>query len=116
MRFCSLEMLLDFLCRHESHTQIYIKRCQKLGIATHARALSKIPVESSDGSVTSTKQFYFEGLDSQANSFNRLQQSTLDSIVTQEPKQPLFTTNGLFDYLIEFVVHEDEVCDLLISG
>ena len=41
--------------------------------------------------------------------FERLQQSTLNSIVTQEPKQPPFTKNGLLDYTIELVMHEDEV-------
>ena len=44
-------MRRDLLCRHESHTKIYIEKCQKLGIATHPWALSKISLYLSDGSV-----------------------------------------------------------------
>ena len=45
------EHSLTSFTRHTNHTQIYIERCQKLGIAAHSQALSKIPAEASDGSV-----------------------------------------------------------------
>lgn len=44
-----------------------------------------------------------------------LHQSSLDNAITHEPKQPVFTTAGLLDHLVELIVCEDEVC-FLISG
>jgi hypothetical protein len=34
----------------------------------------------------------------------------LDSIISHEPKPPLFTAQGLLDYIVELIVCEDEVC------
>jgi hypothetical protein len=38
----------------------------------------------------------------------RLQQTSLDSVITREPKQPPFTVPGLLDFIIEMVVFEDK--------
>ncbi|KAF8799820.1 hypothetical protein BYT27DRAFT_7217371 [Phlegmacium glaucopus] len=79
------------IARHGNHTKAYLEKCKTLGIQTHPRALSRIPTESSDG----------------------LHQSNLDSIITREPRQPPFTTNGLMDYIVELVVREDEAFQLV---
>jgi hypothetical protein len=42
-------------------------------------------------------------------------QSSLDSIVSVEPRRPPFTTQGLLDYVVELVVCEDEVCLYVLS-
>jgi hypothetical protein len=39
----------------------------------------------------------------------RLLQSSLDSIISREPKPPPFTAQGLLDYIVELIVCEDEV-------
>jgi len=36
-------------------------------------------------------------------------QSTLDAAISRQPKPPIFTTDGLLDYIVELVVSEDEV-------
>jgi len=38
-----------------------------------------------------------------------LTQSTLDGVVSTQPRVPQFTTAGLLDYIVELVVCEDEV-------
>lgn len=38
-----------------------------------------------------------------------MKQGTLDGAVTREPRMPLFSTDGLLDYVIELVVSEDNV-------
>jgi hypothetical protein len=39
-----------------------------------------------------------------------MKQGTLDGAITREPRMPLFSTDGLLDYVIELVVSEDNVC------
>ena len=41
-------------------------------------------------------------------------QTNLDGVVSNSPKLPVFTTNGLLDFVIEMIVCEDEVCSFLI--
>ena len=41
-----------------------------------------------------------------------LYQSSLDSIVSHEPKKPPFTKCGLLDYIVQLIVCEDEVCSV----
>jgi hypothetical protein len=40
---------------------------------------------------------------------SKKKQGTLDGTVTHEPRMPVFTTNGMLDYIIELVVSEDNV-------
>jgi hypothetical protein len=48
-----------------------------------------------------------------------MKQGTLDGAVTREPRMPLFSTNGLLDYVIELIVSKDNVrpcdCWLILS-
>ncbi|KAF8810837.1 hypothetical protein BYT27DRAFT_7024336, partial [Phlegmacium glaucopus] len=76
------------LCHNAGHVKIYTERCKKLGIVTNERVYAK---SDSLESIGPTKQ------------------GTLDSIVTRQPRPPAFTTKGLLDYIVEFVVSEDEV-------
>ena len=41
-------------------------------------------------------------------------QTTLNDAITRRSHPPAFTTDGLLDYIIEFVVAEDEVSDLYV--
>ncbi|KIK31967.1 hypothetical protein CY34DRAFT_19402 [Suillus luteus UH-Slu-Lm8-n1] len=70
----------------KNHFQLYKARCQAAGIAMHPRA---IPPED------------------QALS----RQSTLDSILIT--KVPTFTKAGLLEYIMEFIVTEDEALQLV---
>jgi hypothetical protein len=72
--------------RRKGHVKVYIDRCRALGIEPNPRATQKVASEQSG-----------------------LLQSSLDSIVTREPKRPPFTTHGLVDYIVQLVVCEDEV-------
>jgi hypothetical protein len=38
-----------------------------------------------------------------------MKQGTLDGAVTREPRMPVFSTDGLLDYVIELVVSKDNV-------
>jgi hypothetical protein len=49
--------------------------------------------------------------DQTTNSF-RLTQRSLDGIVNQQPRPPMFSIAGLLNYIIEFIVEEDEVSNL----
>ena len=66
--------------------KVYVERCAALGIEPNPRALQRV-----------------------SDSTDQLLQSSLDSIVTREPRRPPFTTRGLMDYLVRFIVCEDEV-------
>ncbi|KAF8240607.1 hypothetical protein L208DRAFT_1231518 [Tricholoma matsutake] len=72
----------------KGHIKVYLERCKALDIKPHSRAMSGLMSTSTDG----------------------LLQSSWDSIVSREPKQPLFTTKGLLDYIVKLIVCKDEVC------
>lgn len=40
---------------------------------------------------------------------------SLDGLITQEQKMPVFTKEGFFDYIIELVICEDEVSASLFT-
>lgn len=46
---------------------------------------------------------------------DHLLQSSLDSIVSCEPKRPPFTMHGLMDYIVQVIICENKVHYLLIS-
>ncbi|KAM6489570.1 hypothetical protein JOM56_014989, partial [Amanita muscaria] len=89
----SVITLLDSFNIHLSnlgHVKIYTERCAKLGIATNNRVYAKSESLESIGQ----------------------KQTTLDGVVTRQPRPPAFTTDGLLDYIIELVVSEDEAFQL----
>ena len=47
---------------------------------------------------------------------DRPKQGTLDGIITRQPCQPAFTTDGLLDYIIELVISEDKVITITNSS
>jgi hypothetical protein len=81
----SVSTLRTHISRRKGHVKIYVERCEALGIEPHPRALQR--VSDSDRSF----------------------QSSLDSIVTREPRRPPFTTRGLMDFIVQLIVCEDEV-------
>ena len=42
----------------------------------------------------------------------RDKQKTFNGAFLPQPKPPAFTTNGLLDYMVEFIVYEKEVYEL----
>ena len=100
-------------CFVSRHVDIYIQNCAKLGIKPHPRALSRVAIEGSNDRCV----FSMYLLHCQVSHLipRSLHQSSLDNAITREPKQPVFTTAGLLDHLVELIVCEDEVC-FLISG
>jgi hypothetical protein len=82
----SSSSLRTHIARRKGHVKVYIERCAALGIDPHPRALQRT-----------------------ADSTDRLLQSSLDSIVTREPRRPPFTTRGLLDFIVQLIVCEDEV-------
>ncbi|KAK2461046.1 hypothetical protein APHAL10511_006935 [Amanita phalloides] len=48
-----------------------------------------------------------------SDSSNNLQQTSLDASILRVPKQPPFSTVGLLDYIVEFIVHEDGAFQLV---
>ena len=95
------------LCRHANHVEIYTVRCKKLGIQTNEHIYARTESLESIGyavqllclSIQHFIKIFCSGL----------KQSTLDGAVVHQPKPPVFTTDGLLDYIIELVVSEDEV-------
>ncbi|KAH9035215.1 hypothetical protein EDB85DRAFT_1889441 [Lactarius pseudohatsudake] len=85
----SASSLRMHITRH--HAQLYHKRCNTVGIEPNHRALFRTPADSGDG----------------------LSQTSLDGIVTHEPKVPVFTRTGLIDHIVEVVVCEDEVSEIM---
>ena len=67
---------------------VYCERCEALEIVPNLQAIQRL--ERNSG----------------------LYQSSLDSIVSREPKKPPFTKRGLLDYIIQLIVCEDEVCSV----
>lgn len=45
-----------------------------------------------------------------------LRQASLDDVVTREQKPPVFTSDGLLDYIVELIVCEDEAFQLIEKG
>lgn len=88
----STSSLRAHIARH--HVSLYRKRCQALGIEPKPRALFRNLAASHSSSLT---------------------QTSLDSVVTCEPKGPPFTNAGLLDYIVEFIVCEDEAFLLIES-
>jgi hypothetical protein len=85
----SVSTLRTHISRRKGHVKVYLERCAALGIEPHPRALQRV-----------------------SDPTDRLLQSSLDSIVSREPKRPPFTTRGLMDYIVQVIVCEDEVCYL----
>ena len=69
-----------------------------------------MPTELSDGYVI--YDFVFWTDHSFTHNMVRFQQRTLDLTVTCKPKQPLFITAGLLDYIVEMIVFEDKVSNV----
>ena len=72
--------------------KVYCEQCAALGIEPNPHALQRV-----------------------SDSTDQLLQSSLDSIVTCEPKRPQFTTRSLMDYIVQLIVCEDEVCLHIVS-
>src|ERR1700761_2000279 len=93
------------------HVEVYRKRCRASGIEPVARALFR-------GRDNSSSDRYADVL-SFVQLINTLlcslTQTSLDGVVTREPKMPAFTKAGLFDYIIELIICEDEVSDYCLQ-
>jgi hypothetical protein len=81
--------------RNSDHFKVYKKLCVKRNLLMHNCAILPNAKEST------------------------MKQGTLDGAVTREPRMPLFSTNGLLDYVIELIVSKDNVrpcdCWLILS-
>ncbi|KAF7333887.1 hypothetical protein MSAN_02401300 [Mycena sanguinolenta] len=86
----SVSTLRSHIARHDDHFQTYRARCEKLDIPMHPRA---IPESDSSGS--------------------KEVQGTLDGIVATKPRPPVFTSEGLRDFLIEMIVTQDEALSIV---
>ncbi|KIL55238.1 hypothetical protein M378DRAFT_18123 [Amanita muscaria Koide BX008] len=85
--WCLIINSFDIHLSNLGHVKIYTERCAKLGIATNNRVYAKSESLESIGQ----------------------KQTTLDGVVTHQPRPPAFTTDRLLDYIIELVVSEDEI-------
>jgi hypothetical protein len=96
-RYVPLQYHLFIHLQHQSsnqvHVKIYQERCTELGIQMNSRVFCK----------------------SAANS-ELLRQASLDDVVTREQKPPVFTSDGLLDYIVEMIVCEDEAFQLIEKG
>jgi hypothetical protein len=89
-KFCffagGISSLRTHISRHPDHVSLYKSRCQTLNIPMHPRALMRDVTDD-----------------------NLNQQPTLDGAFPHQPKIPVFTTDGLLDYMVELIVCEDKV-------
>ncbi|KAF7372957.1 hypothetical protein MSAN_00502900 [Mycena sanguinolenta] len=86
----SVSTLRSHIARHDDHFQTYRERCAKLDIPMHPHA---IPESDPSGS--------------------KEVQGTLDGVVVAKPRPPVFTSEGLRDFLIEMIVTQDEALSIV---
>jgi hypothetical protein len=55
------------------------------------------------------KSWLYRLLDTDHTHLLSLTQTSLEGVVTREPRMPAFTNAGLLDYIIELVICEDKV-------